>query len=487
MLVAAIVAWPAVGALAQTAGTWSQSQGGPTHAGYAPAAPAPPFRQAWYLEAATGGPASSFGLSAPVVSGSTVIAVGPEAVVAADLVTGRELWSVARAYGPSVPPAIATRKRAAILLYTEGFGDSLPGTSAPPSPGSGASPSSSSTGGARPIDSRLMAIDLATQETLWKAPVQLKEVSRTGVTVDGNTAYVGDNRGNVYAVDVASGSLRWTARTGGFLTAPLAASGGLVVATLQASRTVRPRVVALNGSDGSRAWTTEVDGGGVFATPPAIDGERVVAGFSDQTVRAFGLADGVERWATRMNGPIFFTGAPAVTPDAIVVVDSLGEVYRFDPATGSRVWDFALNEPVLRSPAVVAGTRVLVATAKGQLVAIDLTSGRLVWRSEPSGAVLRTFALAPDAVVAVRGGVRSGLIGYVNDPSGTLVSVVSPTVLDLPSLLGAFLAAAVPIGLLLLLGGRALRARMGPAFLDEAEADAEDVRGRPGSDDEEDA
>lgn len=485
MFVALLATWPSVGLLAQTAGSWSQAQGGPGHPGYVPAAPAPPLRQAWYLEAATGGPASSFGLSAPVVSGSTVIAVGPEEVVAADLGTGRELWTVTRAYGPSVPPAIATKGEADIVLYTEGFGDSPPGTSPTPSPESAGSPSP--TGGSQPIDSRLQAVDLVTRKTVWKAPVQLKEVSRTGVTVDGDTAYVGDNRGNVYAVNVATGSLRWTARTGGFLTVPLAASGGLVVATLQASRTVRPRVVALKESDGSRAWTTEVDGGGVYATPPAIDGEQVIAGFSDQTVRAFNLTDGAERWAARMNGPIFFTGAPAVTPDAIVAADSLGEVYRFDRSTGARVWDYALNEPVLRSPVVVAGTAVLIATTLGRLAAIDLTSGRLVWQSEPSGGVLRSLALASDAVVAVRGGGRSGLIGYVNDPAGTLVSIVSPTVLDLPSLFGGFLAAAVPIALLLYLGGRSLRARMGPAFLDEDESDGDEVWGRPGSDDREDA
>jgi len=482
VLAAVLAAWPSVGALAQAAGSWSQAQGGPTHTGYGATAPAPPLRQAWFLEAAAGGPASAFGLSAPVVTGSTVVAVGPEAVVAADVVTGRQLWTVARAYGPSVPPAIATSGKADILLYTEGFGDSPPGASPTPSPTSSPSPS---TGGAERIDSRLTAIDLATQKTVWKAPVQLKEVSRTGVTVEGDTAYVGDNRGNVYAVGIATGKLRWTARTGGFLTVPLAVSDGLVVATLQASRTAQPRVVALKASDGSRAWTTEV-GGGVFASPPAIDGDRVVAGFSDQTVRAFGLADGVERWSARMNGPIYFSGAPAVTPDAIVAVDALGEVYRFDPSTGSRVWDFALNEAVLRSPVVVADTAALVATADGRLAAIDLTSGRLVWQSEPSGAVLRSLAVASEAVVAVRGGDRSGLVGFVNDPSGRLVSMVSPTVLDLPSLLVAFLAAAVPIGLLLLLGGRALRARMGPAFLegDEDEGEDEVARARSGSGDE---
>jgi hypothetical protein len=48
-----------------------------------------------------------------------------------------------------------------------------------------------------------------------------------------------------------------------------------------------------------------------------------------------------------------------------------------------------------------------------------------------------------------------------------LVSVVSPTTFDLSKLLLAFAAAAVPLGLILVLGGRAALVRMGPAFLDD--------------------
>ena len=73
----------------------------------------------------------------------------------------------------------------------------------------------------------------------------------------------------------------------------------------------------------------------------------------------------------------------------------------------------------------------------------------------------------PDAVVAVRGGADPGLVAFAEDPDGSLVSLVSPTTTDLPQLLLAFFAAAVPVALLLSLGGRALRARMGPAFLDD--------------------
>ena len=457
-------------ASAQTIGGWTQSQGDAAHTGSIADAAQPPYKESWHLDVPLEGPGADFGLSQPVIDGSSVIAVGSTEIVAADLATGRQLWTVDRDYGPPVSPAIAVTAKRRILVYTEGFGDSPPGTSPTPSADATGSPSPSPSGSAGgPFDSHAAAIDLDTQEPVWDASVQLDAVSRTGVTVDGDTAFLGDNAGNVYAVAVGTGELRWKADAGGFLTTSPAVSDGLVVVTVQGDRSTRPHVVAFDESDGSPAWDDEIQGGAVFASSPAIGGGQVVAGFSDQTVRAFDLADGTERWSTRLNNPLFFTGAPALTPDAVVVVDTVGQVYRLDPTTGDRVWDYAVNEAVTRSPGVVAGGSVLVATSTGRLAAIDLESGVLVWQSEQKDGLLRSLALTPRAVVGVRGGVAPGLVGFAEDPDGTLVSLVSPTELDLPKLLLAFLAAAVPVTLLALLAGRWLVARMGPAFLPDEE------------------
>ncbi len=455
-------------ASAQAIGGWTQSQGDAAHTGSLADAAQPPYQESWHLDVPLEGPAADFGLSQPVVDGSSVIAVGSTQIVAADLASGRQLWTVDRDYGPPVSPAIAVTPKRRILVYTEGFGNSPPGSSATPSAtatGSSSPSPSGSDGG--PFDSHAAAIDLDTQQPVWDASLQLDAVSRTGVTVDGDTAFLGDNVGNVYAVAVATGELRWKRDAGGFLTTPPAVSDGLVIVTVQGDRSTRAHLVAFHESDGSPAWNDEIQGGAIFASSPAIGGGRVVAGFSDQTVRAFDLADGTERWSARLNNPVFFTGAPMLTPDAVVVVDTFGQVYRFDPATGDRVWDYAVNEAVTRSPGVIAGGSVLVATSTGRLAAIDLESGLLVWQSAQGGELLRSLALSPQVVVAVRGGAAPGLVGFVEDPKGTLVSLVSPTELDLSKLLLAFVAAGVPLTLLSILAGRWLQARMGPAFLDD--------------------
>lgn len=464
----AVAALPCLSLAASGSGvaTWGQAQGGPAHAGFSADGAPPPYRSGWRLPVPLTSPCP-FGLSAPVVSGQTVVAVGARRVLAADLSSGRQLWSVARAYGPPEPGAIAETPKGELLLYTEGFGRTQPGSCGVSS--SSPTPSATTSGGEPAFVSDLTAIDLATQRPAWKAPLSLPQVSRTGVTVDGETAFVGARR-TVYAVDASTGKLRWTAPAGGFLTTALAVADGVVVATVQGVGTTPAHLIAFKESDGSQAWEQELAGVG-FSSSPAIGGGSVIVGLSDQTVQAFDLASGTQRWSARLNAPVFFMTAPVVGPDVVAVEDILGTVYALDLATGARRWEFALNESAIRTPPVLVGDRVVVSTELGTLAAIDLSSGRLVWRNAAGGNPLRNLAPTSDGIVAVAGGTAPGLVSFLHDPNGALVSVVSPTVPDFPAILGTFFAAGLPLAAILLLGGRALAARMGPAFLPDDDDD----------------
>ena len=153
-----------------------------------------------------GGPDAQYGVSAPVVSGDTIVVVAPDQVLGVDATTGTQTWAVDRDLGPPVPAAIATVDGREVVVYTEGFGDGPPDpTLAVPVVGvlvpclglavtigsvdDGDEPTASGT-----FDSHLAAFDLRTQEQLFK-PVPLDEVSRTGVMVEGSTAFVGANGG----------------------------------------------------------------------------------------------------------------------------------------------------------------------------------------------------------------------------------------------------------------------------------------------------
>jgi outer membrane protein assembly factor BamB len=470
-------------AVATTVGeTWSQAQGGPAKTGVAASGPSAPYAIAWSAEGKLGGPDGRYGFSPPALTSQDAVVVGPTRVVGYRIADGSQAFAVDRDYGPSVPPAIAEVPAGEAAVYTEGFGDNPPTASGTPRATPSSAPASPSGSGspASPVDSHLAAFDLATQEPLW-APIQLGEVSRTGVTVDGTTAYLGDIAGTVYAVDLVNGKVEWKVRVGGTLVASVAAAGDRVVVCSQGSRTQRSAILGLSSRDGSTVWRDEASVGAILSSP-SVGGGAVYVGSNDATVRAYDLEQGTQRWSARLSAPTSVTAGPAVTEDAVYALDLFGELYRLDPATGARSWEYALNEGVYRSAPVVVGETALVATARGRLAGIDTATGHLIYDSGAPGAPLRGLAVAPDAVIGVRGGVHAGLVAFQHDEAGRLLDLVSPTVVD-PGRLGVnFAIAAVVFVALMLVAGRLIAPRMGPAFLyeDGPVGDPEDTDGDEG-------
>jgi outer membrane protein assembly factor BamB len=477
-------AWMAAGAVAAAAaapGDWTQAQGSALHAGVVSVAPEPPYQVAWSALVPAGGPANEFGLSAPIVAGNLVITVAPEQVMGFALETGAPAFTVDRTLGPSVPPALATVGGSTAVVYTEGFGNEPPSavpTSASPSaptaspsapPSSSATPSGSPSPGTATSSSTtslVAAFDLKTRKPLWP-PIPLDQVSRTGVTVQGDMAYVGDDLGTIYAIDLTTGKIRWRGTVGGSPSAPVVVSGDLVIATVPGSGQIRAGMVALKVADGTQAWRYDGDTLGSPISGAAVAGNTAYAIFGDSTIRALNVQDGGLLWKSRLNAVDYRIESPAVTGDAVYALDLLGQLSRFDPSSGHREWDYAMNDPVFRSAPMVAGDHVLAATGRGRFAAIDPASGHLVWQSAVTGSILRSLTPTPDLILAVRGGLQAGLVAYRHDDGGTLVDIVSPTVFNTSTFARNFATAVVPFLVVAILAGRLLSARMGPAFIVE--------------------
>jgi outer membrane protein assembly factor BamB len=470
-------------ALAQAAAGWTQFQGGAARTGATADGPEPGFRQRWRTPVAPGGPDDRFGLSAPVIADTVAVVVGPEQVLGIDLASGEESFTVARDLGPSVPAAIATVDGAIAIVYTEGWGDGPPvapgadetstaPTSATPTP----SPSSTGAGDDDGAEGHLAAIDIGDQRPLWP-PVPLDGVSRTGVTVLDGTAFVGVNDGTVTAVDLARGTVAWQQQLGGQLATPLAATDGLVFVGLQGDRDTQPVIIALDAATGEERWRHEPQApSALVSAVSAGDGSifAVFTGLSETSVVAIDLADGTERWSRRAGGTIDPSAPPVVSDDAVYLTDLAGHTRALDTATGEDRWDFASNTLVLRGAPILVGSTLLVPAVDGEIDAIDVSSGRLVWRRAADDAPVRALASSGEFLVAVRGGVRSGIEAYEHDPDVTLLQEASPTTLALGRMLGAMAIATVPLIAAVVLLGAWLARRMGPAFPEEPGDDADD-------------
>lgn len=492
-LVSTAVVWAfaTAPAVAQEGGTWSQFQGGQDHRGVLPEGPEPPYRIRWTFPAPEGE-----GLSGAVIVEDLAISVGERAVYAVDLLTGELAWEVPRTGGPISTPAIATGNRTTVL-YLEGPGvadaaSPSASASASPSAGSPTSPTSSPSPADAVDDddgSVLVALDLADQTERWRAALGAE--SRSGVTVGADAAYVGDEDGIVHAIALADGQIRWTADLaegsgveGGTgptgcepfedsaVDVPVAVAEDRVIVVGRNVDGAAVAVGALSASTGECAWRVFPQLGSSAISAPAAAEGIVVVGSADRFVRGLAVEDGRERWSSLALSLFSPFSAPAFPPGTAYVADLGGGLYRLDAADGARRWSYQFNEVVLGSP-VVSGDTVLLGLNDGRLVALSAATGHLVWQGGTAPGRLGALALAPDAIVAEKGGRDAGLIAFEHDPEGRLVDEPSPTELDAPTTLSRIGVAAVVVIAALFVPGVLLRRRFG-VRLPELEGEDDD-------------
>ena len=498
-------------------GSWTQYQGGAAHLGAVVSGPAAPYAidHTTTFDDLPGGSSETLGLSAPAVYGETVVVVGPTTVRAVSVGDGGMDWSMPRMFGPSVPAAIyddhgcISARCHPVVVYTEGWGtgpgnptaSATPTTSVRPQassslsssasaaaptspPPTGASPSPGGQSSA-PTPSDVMARSLVDGSKEWDAPVQLKATSRTGVTVDGSTAFVGDIRGNVYAIDMASGKLRWSADVNGFLESPMAAiDGNLLVSVNGDSADTDAKLVALDAATGQPAWVYDTGHPGFMTSPAAAEGQVFVGVTSFGTTGSVPSlvsvdpasspgpqAKGTVAWESDLPAPVTFATSPTIAGDRVFLEDTFGDVIAVDRSTGHRDWMFATNTKFARGAALAVGGQILVPTEVGTIVVLDASSGHQVFESADAGGPLRyPAAVGADRVIFTRGGPNPGFATFVNDPSGAaLTDIASPTTASYGKIVGDFAIAAAGLVLLSLLVFRPLAKRMGPAFFVEGD------------------
>lgn len=454
---------------------WSQFQGGPAHLGTAASAPLPPYREAWRFESDAGA------VSGPVVVGDTAIAVAERAVVAVSLETGEPAWQVARNGGPLSMPAVGSAGNGRVLVYLDGPpGDaSASGSASPTSASASASPSASSTaatGDTTADVSELVAVDLADRSERWRIP--LEDVSRSGVTIEGDRAYVVDDAGHVSAVELATGTETWTAQALGRVDAPPAVAEGTVYVVSRHADQQKSQVLALDAETGERRWSFTPPAGAVAVSAASVADGTVVFGAADRLVRGLVSTDGAVRWDSLSLTLFSPASSPAFGPSGVAIADASAGVYRIDPKDGSREWDHQMNDLVVRSSPVIVEGYVLIGLNDGRLVAFDADGGDLVSETSTSTGLVGQLALTPTLVIASKGGGRPGLVAFEHDPQGALVRIPSPTLPNLGRLFGAYAVAFLIAGAVVLVPFRLLRGRFAPAFTrhdaDMAAADEEE-------------
>jgi len=283
-------------------------------------------------------------------------------------------------------------------------------------------------------DGVLYAVNPTTGAVLWRARTDGR--IRSAPAVEGTRVFIGAFDGRVYAFDLASGRRLWRYDTEG---ASLeSAKFGFDRRSIQSSPSVAGGLVfvgardgflyALDAASGALRWRADHKISWVNSSPAVVNGV-VYAGSSDgHFVQAVQAASGKELWRASTVGTVW--SSPAVTDRYVYWGDGSGRIYAVDRSTGKQLSVFRTGAQVHSSP-VVDRDLLVVGASDGGIYALRLGGAA----AAPMRAVFYDSAYL--RVSQVRN--AADVANYLTDDGYTMVNAER-----LPAFLAARIADRVP-------------------------------------------
>ena len=206
-----------------------------------------------------------------------------------------------------------------------------------------------------------------------------------------------DTATNVSAFVAETGARLWEAELtpeeeeDGHIGGGLAYESGRVVVT-----TGFAQVIALDAATGAEIWRRDI--GSPMRTPPTLRGGRVFAVTVDNKLNVLDAANGDTLWThtgIAEIASILGGGSPAVDGGVVVVPYSSGELVALKVENGRVLWtdslaavrrtDVVSTLAHIRGRPIIDRGRVIAISHGGLMVAIDLRSGRRIWNKEIGG------------------------------------------------------------------------------------------------------
>lgn len=213
----------------------------------------------------------------------------------------------------------------------------------------------------------------------WR--IALGEIESSPLRV-GDRLIVTTLRGNLIAVDAATGSVLWTFRSAresapSFIRSSPASDGMRVVFGSDEGW-----IYAVNLTDGSLMWKAAVHGS-VAGSPSILDG-RVYTGTLTGNFTALDISDGTILWQRNLGGMIY--GSQAVDGRMVYVATTARTVHALDALTGATIWSAPATGVVSAGP-FLAGNVLYVGTIDRTLSAFEAASGKALWGIETEARV----------------------------------------------------------------------------------------------------
>jgi len=193
----------------------------------------------------------------------------------------------------------------------------------------------------------------ATLKVLWM--YQLGDIIESSVAIAGGVVYVGGGNGDLDALDLASGKLKWKYTTGNLIGESSPAVGPDMVYIGDLAGIFH----AVRIADGSKAWTFKTMS--EIKSSPVIAGDIVLIGSYDTHLYALDARTGALRWKVATNGMVHAT--PVIQNGLAFITGCDSKLRAVRISDGKEIWKFDCMKPTMRgtSPTtpLVVGHRIV--------------------------------------------------------------------------------------------------------------------------------
>ncbi len=261
-------------------------------------------------------------------------------------------------------------------------------------------------------DGRLHALN-GFGRPVWTA--ELGDIADSIPATDSHRVFLQTWQRQVVALELADGSETWRFS---YPESPADdhRQGGLVVA---GPHLLVPawngNLYALDPASGKLRW--EYSAGSVLRAAPLLRQEKIYLPASDGQLHCLDL-QGRLLWKTQLGAPLLTT--PVALGDTLGQLTKAGELIVLD-AAGQEVWRYASAEACFYSAPVAADGSIYFATAGGSVHALDAETGQLQWESRVAGPVYATPRLLAGRLF---GGDNAGHLFALSMSSGELLAKI---------------------------------------------------------------
>ncbi len=253
--------------------------------------------------------------------------------------------------------------------------------------------------------SSLVAVRASDGHTLWKAPMPNANFT---IASDGVVVMVAAKADGLFALDAATGALRWR------LDQPtiddlVYVGDGLAIATITDAQGQIAHLAVYQETDGKPLWQL------IYSALAGVNRTAVYTSLANEVI-AYAPRTGKELWHSEIAGDIV-----GVNEQSVLVSGSL-HVASLDPATGRTIWDAPVEFEGW--PGIVQTPTHIYGVYQNQVIALSASDGSQVWSgaisgyepvqlTEEQGVVFAMLATGPESSKPARVAALDGTNGKV--------------------------------------------------------------------------